>query len=102
MIFQFPFLFARVPKFDKRFISHIFTGYKEGDKEYVWSVVHSSCSNAPGFEWLSNAPVIWVFTRFVGVPLGFLAGVLMLPFVIVLGGICWVGELRGKERGWLV
>jgi len=101
-VFIFPFIFARIPKFDKEFISHIFTGYKPGEKEYVWSCVHSSCSNAPGFEQMSNAPVIWVFSRFAGVPLGFLAGLMCFPFFLILGAICLAGELSGKKRGWFL
>ena len=100
VIFIFPFLFARVPKFDKEFVNHIFTGYKEGEEGYVWSCVHGHCGNAPGFEWTSNAPVLWVFTRLIGVPMGFFCGLICLPFFLLMGAVCWIGELLGKKRGW--
>ena len=81
---------------------HIFSGYKEDEPGYVWSCVHGHCDNASGYEWTMNAPVIWVFGRLMSVPMAFLAAVMCVPFFIVLGTICWIGELLGKERGWFL
>ena len=102
LITEFPIMFARIPAPSKRTRVRILTGYTEADPEYACSCVRSSCSNAPGFEWLANAPVIWVFSRLSMVPLGMLVSIMMLPFVILLGAVCLTGEICGKERGWLV
>ena len=92
---EFPFL--NVPPIDA---DHILSGYKEGEKGYVWSCVHGHCGNAPGYEWSMNAPIIWVPGRLMDVPCKFVVAIMCLPFFLLMGAICWIGELLGKKRGW--
>jgi hypothetical protein len=97
LLIEFPFLMAPPINLD-----HFLSGYKQGEEGYVWSSVHGICGNAPGYEWLENAPIVWLPTRSMTIPFSFIAALMCLPFVLLLGGICLVGELCGKERGWFV
>lgn len=97
VLFVFPF--ECIPPIN---INHLFSGYKQEEEGYVWSCVHGQCGNAPGYEWSMNAPVIWIFGRLLALPIAFLAAIMCFPFFLLLGAICWIGELCGKKRGWFL
>jgi hypothetical protein len=67
-------------------IGHILTGFKEGEDGYIKSIVHGHCNNAIGFEFLMNAPIIWIFTR----------AVWLMMFTIPM--ICMFSLLNWRDR----